>query len=92
MTGQRTLRSQFGRKLSGLRHQRLGHLHAHRVRKAWLAAAANPVLPWARLANPDDFIACARKTAHELRLDERAPAFVVHVRDAAPLQKSATRR
>ncbi|MEO7244152.1 MAG: DEAD/DEAH box helicase, partial [Rubrivivax sp.] len=51
-------------------------------------APAGWVLPWARLAELDDFITRARKTAHELRLDERALAFAAQVRDAERRQQA----
>ena len=45
-------------------------------------APAGWVLPWARLGELDAFIASARKTPHELRVDEPALAFAAQVRDA----------
>jgi len=54
-------------------------------------APAGWVLPWARLGELDDFIAAAKKAAdsagHELRVDERALAFVAQVRDAEHRQQ-----
>ena len=54
-------------------------------------APAGWVLPWARLGELDDFIAVATKAAasagHELRVDERALAFVAQVRDAEHRQQ-----
>jgi superfamily II DNA or RNA helicase len=54
-------------------------------------APAGWVLPWSRLAELDDFIAAATKAAanagHELRVDERALAFVAQVRDAERRQQ-----
>ena len=48
-------------------------------------AAAGWTLPWARLGELDGFIVAAQKDAamqgHELRIDERALAFVAQVRD-----------
>ena len=46
------------------------------------------VLPWARLEALDDFITQARSAAHELRIDERALAFVAQVRDAERRQQA----
>jgi len=44
--------------------------------------ASGWVLPWARMGELDAFIASARKTGHELRVDESALAFAAQVRDA----------
>jgi hypothetical protein len=44
-------------------------------------AEAGWMLPPARLSELDAFIARARKTAHELRIDDRALAFAAQVRD-----------
>jgi len=51
-------------------------------------APANWTLPWARLSEMDAFIASARKTPHELRVDGRALAFAAQVRDAERRQKA----
>ncbi len=58
--------------------------HARRL----FDAPAGWVLPRARLAQLDDFITRARKTPHELRLDERALAFAAQVRDAERRQQA----
>jgi superfamily II DNA or RNA helicase len=53
-------------------------------------APAGWVLPLARLADLDAFITRTRKTAHELRLDERALAFAAQLRDAERRQLALT--
>ncbi len=45
-------------------------------------------LPWDRLGELDEFIAAARKTSHELRIDEPALAFAAQMRDAERRQQA----
>jgi hypothetical protein len=52
-----------------------------RSARSLFAAEANWILPMDRLDKLDKFITRARKTAHELRIDDRALAFAAQVRD-----------
>jgi len=76
--GQRTVRFRPGTECPRPLFERAGKL---------FAADRDWVLPQARLADLDDFIAQARSGVHELRIDERALAFVAQARDAARRQQ-----
>ena len=80
--GQRTVRFRAGSECPPSLLKRAGQL---------FDAAAGWILPWARLGDLDAFVAAAQRDSfgagHELRIDERALAFVAQVRDGERRQQ-----
>ncbi|HSW08921.1 DEAD/DEAH box helicase [Aquabacterium sp.] len=71
--GQRTVRFRPGADCPPALRARAGKL---------FGTAADGVLPPERMAELDGFITAARKSSHELRIDDRALTFAAQLRDA----------